>query len=116
VNHHGYFDAGGFEAVQALRPRVWILPSWHVSHPAMNVMANLFSTELYPGERSVFAVGMTEAAMLTTERFSKGLSSSEGHVVVRVAPGGAEYRVYVVDARSEGGGVTAQVGPLASVG
>jgi hypothetical protein len=33
-----------------------------------------------------------------------------------VAPGGTEYRVYVVDARSEGGGVTAQFGPLASAG
>jgi glyoxylase-like metal-dependent hydrolase (beta-lactamase superfamily II) len=116
VNHHGYFDAGGFEAVQALRPRVWILPSWHVSHPAMNVLANLFSTELYPGERSVFAVGMTEAALQTTERFSKGLSSSEGHVVVRVAPGGGEYRVYVVDARSESGAMTAQFGPFPSAG
>jgi hypothetical protein len=114
ANHHGYFDACGPAMVRALRPRVWVLPTWHVSHPAMNVMANIFSTELYPGERSVFAVGMTPEAMLTTERFSGALSSSDGHVVIRVPPDGREFSVYVVDARDESGTVVKSFGPFAA--
>jgi hypothetical protein len=112
ANHHGYFDACGPAMVRALRPRVWVLPTWHVSHPAMNVMANIFSTELYPGDRSVFAVGMTPEALLTTERFSAGLSSSDGHVIIRVPPTGHEFTVHVVDSRDELGSVVKSFGPF----
>ncbi len=114
ANHHGYFDACGPAMVRALRPRVWVLPTWHVSHPAMNVMANIFSTELYPGDRSVFAVGMTPEALLTTERFSSSLSSSDGHVVIRVPPTGREFTVHVMDARDELGTVVKSFGPFAA--
>jgi hypothetical protein len=113
-NHHGYFDACGPAFVRALKPRVWILPTWHVSHPAMNVMANLFSTELYPGERSVFATGIAPEALLTTERFSSKLSSHEGHVVVRVPHDGSEFTVHVIDARDEVGTVMKSFGPFAA--
>ncbi len=113
ANHHGYFDACGPSAVRALRPRVWILPTWHASHPAMSVLANLLSEELYSGERSAFATGMTPEALLTTERFSRLLKSSEGHVVVRVPREGREFTVFVVDAKDEAGSVTATFGPFA---
>lgn len=113
ANHHGYFDACGPAFVRALRPRVWIIPTWHASHPAMNVMANLFSKELYPGERSVFATGMTPEALLTTERFSGSLSSSDGHVVVRVPVGGSAFSVHVISARDESGTVVKSFGPFA---
>jgi hypothetical protein len=83
-----------------------------VSHPDLGVLANLFSEELDGGDRSVFATGMAPAALLTTERFSGRLSSSDGHVVVRVTPGGSEFLVYVVDARDERGTITASFGPF----
>jgi hypothetical protein len=114
ANHHGYFDACGPDAVRALQPRVWVIPTWHVSHPAMSALANLFSKELYPGERLVFATGMTDAAMLTNERFSKNLASSDGHVVVRVPVGGHEFAVHVVDAGDETGTVVRSFGPFAA--
>ena len=112
ANHHGYFDACGPAFVRAQRPRVWIIPTWHVSHPAMNVIANLFSKELYPGERSVFATDMTPEALLTTERFSSSLSSSDGHVVVRVPAGGSAFSVHVISANDESGKVVKSFGPF----
>ena len=112
ADHHGYFDACGPEMVRALRPKVWVLPTWHVSHPAMNVMANLYSEELYPGERTVLATGMTSAALLTTERFSRLLKSTEGHVVVRVNARGREFTVYILDSRDELGSVKSVFGPI----
>jgi hypothetical protein len=114
ANHHGYFDACGPSVVRALRPRVWVLPTWHVSHPAINVMANLFSAELYEGERSVFALSMTSAALETTERFSNRLSSSDGHVVIRVPPSGREFSVHVIDARDELGTIAKSFGPFSA--
>jgi glyoxylase-like metal-dependent hydrolase (beta-lactamase superfamily II) len=113
ANHHGYFDACGPGVVRALRPRVWVVPTWHASHPGLNVLANLFSTELYDGERSVFAVNMAAASMLTNDRFSGKLASSDGHVVVRVPAAGDSFTVYVVNARDETGTVVKSFGPFA---
>lgn len=113
ADHHGYFDACGPAAVRALRPKCWVLPTWHVSHPAMNVMANLYSEDLYAGERTVFATGMTNAALLSTERFSRLLKSTEGHVVVRVPAGGQKFTVFVLDSQDEAGTVKSVFGPIA---
>ena len=112
ANHHGYFDACGPVAVRALQPRVWVLPTWHVSHPDLSVLANLFSEELYAGPRLVLATGMAPAALLTTERFSSRLASSEGHVVLRVPRGGREFSVHVVNSLDETGTVKATFGPF----
>jgi hypothetical protein len=114
ANHHGYFDACGPATVRALCPRVWVLPTWHLSHPAMSVMANFVSTELYPGERSIFAVNMAPATQLMNQRFAGDLASADGHVVVRVPPPGETYTVHVVSARDELGKVEKSFGPFAA--
>jgi len=56
---------------------------------------------------------MTPEALLTTDRFSSHLSSSDGHVVVRVPPGGHEFSVHVVSALDESGTVIKSFGPFA---
>lgn len=113
-NHHGYFDATGPEFVRALKPRVWVLQSWHASHPAMSVLANLYSPVLYPGPRDVFCLSLNPATALATARFSDLFKSSQGHVVVRVAPGGAEYSVLVLEDGDESDRVKAIFGPYTS--
>ena len=113
-NHHGYFDATGPEFVRALKPRIWILQSWHASHPAMSVLANLYSPVLYPGARDVFCLGLHPAAALSCARFSDLFKSSQGHVLVRVAPGGAEYSLLVLEDTDESGRVKAVFGPYTS--
>jgi beta-lactamase superfamily II metal-dependent hydrolase len=100
-NHHGYFDATGPGFVSAVRPRVWILQSWHASHPAMSSLANMYSPLLYSGPRDVFSLGLHPAASLACGRFSDQFKSSQGHVVVRVASGGSQFSVFVLDDRDE---------------
>ena len=113
-NHHGYFDACGPEFVRSLQPRIWIPQSWHASHPAMATLANLYSTTLYPGPRDVFCLGLHPAAALACARFSDHFKSQQGHVLVRVAPGGEEYQVIVIDDGDETGRVKAAFGPYRS--
>jgi len=113
-NHHGYFDACGPEFVRKLRPRVWILQSWHASHPAISTLANLYSPVLYSGPRDVFCLGLHPAAALSCARFSDQFKSTHGHVVVRVASGGNEFRVMVIEDGDEGGFVKAVSGPYLS--
>lgn len=113
-DHHGYFDANGPEFVRALQARVWLLQSWHASHPALSTLANLYSTELYAAPRDVFSLSLHPAAALACDRFTDRLKSRQGHVVVRVEPGGDSYSVYVVDDSDESGRVKAIFGPYAS--
>lgn len=110
-NHHAYFDACGPAFVRSLQPRVWILQSWHASHSAISSLANMYSTTLYPEPRDVFCLGLHPAAGLVTGRFSDRFKSRQGHVLVRVAPGGEEYRVFVIDDGIESGPVTGVFGP-----
>lgn len=113
-NHHGYFDGTGPEFVRAARPRVWVLQSWHASHPAMSTLANLYSLILYPGQRDVFCLGLHPAAALACARFSDSFKSSQGHVLVRVSPGGAEYVVLVIEDEDESDRIKALFGPYQS--
>jgi beta-lactamase superfamily II metal-dependent hydrolase len=113
-NHHGYFDATGPDFVRELRPRVCIVQSWHASHPAMSVLARLYSPVLYPGPRDIFCLGLHPAAAVSCARFSDLFKSCQGHVVVRVAPGGAEFSLFVLDDEDRTSQVKAVFGPYMS--
>ncbi len=99
--HHGMFDATGADVVRALRPRAWIIPAWHVAHPSSDVLAHMLNPRLYPGPRDVFATGLSPANELAHKWLTDRLAAREGHVIVRVAPGGRGYRVVVTDNRDE---------------
>jgi beta-lactamase superfamily II metal-dependent hydrolase len=109
--HHGMFDATGADVVRALKPRAWIIPGWHVAHPSTDALERMLSPRLYPGPRDVFATGLSPANELAHKWLTDRLTSRGGHVVVRVAPGGASYRVVVTDNRDEGDRVMSRSGP-----
>jgi len=109
--HHGLFDSTGADVVRALRPRVWLIDVWHVSHPSITTLERLFSQRLYPGQRDVFATNLSPANGLVNERLTKRLSSASGHVVIRVSPGGARYCVVVTDNSDESDRVVRVLGP-----
>jgi len=114
ANHHGYFDAVGAESVRALQPRVWVVPVWHITHLNMAVLERMLSERLYGGARDVFATDLLPATALMNERFMSKVASSSGHVVVRVEPGGDEFRVYVTRNEDESDSVKASFGPYRS--
>ena len=66
---------------------------WSSDHPGHDVLDRMYSTRLYPGPRDVFATNMLEANRLVIGPLLDRLPSAQGHVVVRVAPGGASYQV-----------------------
>jgi beta-lactamase superfamily II metal-dependent hydrolase len=112
--HHGMFDATGADVVRALKPRAWIIPGWHVAHPSTDALERMLSQRLYPGPRDVFATGLSPANELAHKWLTDRLAARGGHVVVRVAPGGASYRVVVTDNRDEGDRVLATWGPYSA--
>jgi hypothetical protein len=114
ANHHAYFDAVGPDFVRLLRPRVFVIPTWYVAHPSILPLRRMLSQRLYKGERDIFATNVMAANKLVNNQFTSKLKSLEGHIVVRVAPGGGEFRVIVCDNADDSDRVKAVFGPYRS--
>ncbi|HEX6703374.1 MAG TPA: MBL fold metallo-hydrolase [Albitalea sp.] len=95
ADHHGMFDGLSAGVVRTLRPSAWVIQTWHLAHPDMLQLERMLSERLYSGRRDVFATNVMEANVLANGRLMRQLRSTEGHVIVRVEPGGRAFRVVV---------------------
>ena len=103
VNHHAYMDAMGEAFLNAVRPRVFVIQAWDAGHPNFHTFVRMMENSgVYPGERDIFATGILEAtdAVVGKQRTTV-MKSKQGHVVIRVHPGGEHYDIYVLDDSSE---------------
>jgi beta-lactamase superfamily II metal-dependent hydrolase len=98
LDHHGNRDAINEFFVKTLKPRIWIGQSWSADHPGHEVLVRMTTPYLYEGPRDLFATNMLEANKIVIgaliDRFYK---SDQGHIVVRVLPGGKNYYVIILD-------------------
>ena len=106
ADHHAYFDAVGPGFVRALNPRVFVIPAWYVAHPSVLPLRRMLG-----GGRDVFATDVMEANRAVNNQFISKVKSLSGHVVVRVAPGGGQFRVIVCDNNEDTDRVKAEFGP-----
>jgi hypothetical protein len=113
LDHHGYIDSMNEFLIATLRPRVWTLSVWDSGHPTSAVWHRLHSTRLYPGPREVFATDLHPGVRTVITGIDK-LASDRGHIVLRVAPGGSEFRVFIVDDSAESHQVRKVFGPYQS--
>lgn len=114
LNHHGFHDSANAFFVQTLRPRVHIMSVYSPTHPGQRVLSRLFSTRLYPGPRDVFATNIMEVTRVVLGDSHSRLKSDQGHILVRVDPGGDTYRVIILDDSTESFKVKAVHGPYES--
>jgi len=114
LNHHGFHDSANAFFLSTLRPRVHILSIYAPSHPGMRVLNRLLSTRLYPGPRDIFATNIMDAAKVVIGEQLERLKSGQGHILVRVDPGGGSYRVIVLDDSAESYAVKSVHGPYES--
>ncbi len=114
ANHHGNRDSTNAFFVSTLRPRLWILQVWSSDHPGMDVLARMLSTRLYTDDRDVLATNMPTANYDVIGPLLERLLSDQGHIVIRVAPGGGQYRAIVLEDGDESMRVKAIHGPYES--
>lgn len=115
LNHHGYVDTMNEFFVSTLSARIWTISVWDPHHPVPAVWERLQSEQLYPGPRSVFATDVQPDTRVAIPDIAH-IASDQGHIVLRVAPGGGQYSVTIVDDRSESHNVTRVFGPYESRG
>lgn len=127
LNHHGTPDGASTFFLSVLQPRIHILSTYAASQPGPDVMRRMLSAGIYPGPRDIFITngswpgrrehmvklyGETETAWLV-EELAK-VACTQGHVLVRVDPGGETYRVIVLDDAAETDRVVSVHGPFRS--
>ena len=100
TNHHAGTYAMSPEFCAAVRPRVWLSSVWQphmVDHKSLRSMC---SRELYPDERYVCFGYVADKVKDVAATYGGDIAPS-GHTVVKVAPGGASYEVFTLDATDE---------------
>lgn len=97
-DHHGNRDAMNENILRTLAPRVLVQQTWCSDHPGQELAHRLGSKKLYPGERDVFATYIHPETKVTYGAwFVNAYKSMEGHVIIRVLPGGDRYLVMVAE-------------------
>lgn len=114
ANHHGSWDSNSIGFLAALRPQVIVVPSRAEGHPSVNTWKRMTSTQVWPGERDIFVTNVGPATARTTYDIERTARSTQGHVVIRVAEGGASFRVFVLEDTDEDMRVKAVFGPYLS--
>ena len=116
ANHHAYYDANKAPLLSALRPRVIIVDTWTRLHLCLNTLRLMQSQKTWPGPREIFVTnhpGDIHTRLAPRTR-AEPKPPPPGHVVIRVAPGGAQYHVYVLEETDESGRVKSIHGPYPS--
>ncbi len=111
ANHHAYYDAMSLSFIQTVRPRVFIIQTWSPSHPSVSVLSRMLSQSVYPGPRDIFATNIMEVTKVVIGESLDNLKSQQGHIVVRVSPGGNSFMVYILDDSKESFLIKAVHGP-----
>lgn len=117
ADHHGYFDACGPAFTNSLNAQAYIIPAWDIGHPGsaqMQRMLGAWDSNGGHATHDVFTTDLLPANALLNRRFSSQLKSQQGHIIVRVAPGGNTYKIFTTDSTVENGNITGIFGPYTS--
>lgn len=107
ANHHGFGDAMSEGFVRAVSAQTYVSCIWSPGQVAGKTLSRMASREINSGHAPIVVPNLYPAGCWKRHEgrdFTKSVpqETRDGvHVVVKVAPGGETYRVYLVDARDE---------------
>lgn len=103
TNHHAWKGTMCPSFVRSVEAAAYVINLWSPEQIQDEQMSTMTSRLHAPGPRFVFPTFLPDRAKrnFAGRPWWREVASACGHVVVRVAPGGASYRVYVLDARDE---------------
>jgi hypothetical protein len=114
VNHHGSIEEENLFWLKTLASRVMIVPAWSTTHPSPDVLKRMLALRVYNAPRDIFVTSLRPETKAAIGPRAAQVASDEGHIVVRVEPGGARYWVLVLDNTAETYKVRAIHGPYQS--
>lgn len=113
ANHHAWIDAMNDSFISSVRPQVFVIQVWNVRHMSLNVFQSLFSQSIYPGKRDVFLTNIPEGTKTYYgESDLNKITGKDGHVVIKVDPGGNQYKVISLKTEDESFIIKSVSGPF----
>ena len=98
ANHHMAWNTMDTLMLSILQPRVIVSVSYDTHKPWIPVLReNIYSDAGYSGPKSVYFLGLHPDLLQQMPELDEKAASKDGHVVIRVLPGGKKYYVYVLD-------------------
>lgn len=99
-NHHAYSDAMHTLFIQKMAATAYVIPVWDYYHPQPDPLTRMLSTNLYAGDRMVFAAGLVESNRIRLGDNGAKIKP-DGHIMIRVYPGGDTWQVFVLNDSDE---------------
>lgn len=102
AHHHLSNNAWGSQMQNTeLSPRVVLNQSFYEKQPDIALLTSIvdgsFATHSYAWTKDIFSTNVHPQALAANAGLFGKLAGYNGHIVVRVAPGGATYNVYMLD-------------------
>lgn len=115
-NHHMNYDTMGIDLLKRLRPQVIVAHTRKAQQPDIEVLRSIHSnTKAYAGKvKDVYTTNMHFATPYYIWPNVKKMPATQGHIVIRVSPGGEEFYVYALSDTSDGYEVQSIHGPYKS--
>lgn len=101
VNHHGSIEVENLFWLRTLASRVMVVPAWSTTHPSPDVLKRMLARRVYDKPRDIFVTRLHPETKAAIGPRAEQVGSDDGHVVVRVEPGGARFWVFVLDDSAE---------------
>jgi beta-lactamase superfamily II metal-dependent hydrolase len=111
VNHHGYNNATNDFFIKTLAPRVFVMQTSDALHPNHSTLFRMLAKQLYSDARDIFATNLHPAAKIVIGDLINQMKSTQGHIVIRVSPGGSDFMVYIINDDNTDYAVSAAYGP-----
>ena len=74
----------------------------------------MMSGSIYPGPRDAFSTNVMEETRVVIGGALDNMKSQQGHIVIRVRPGGDSYNIYILDDSKESFKINSIHGPYIS--
>ena len=103
TNHHACPSSMGEAFCRAVRAQAYLTSVWSPNQIDERNLVNMSSRELYPGDRVILPGYLPEVKRreYAGRNFMRDFLPVQGHSVIKVAPGGKTFRLFVLDSTDE---------------
>lgn len=93
ASHHGTSNTNGTEILTALKPDAIVINVWRNVQPNEATIKRMYAAN---SNCNIFTTNMTDDNKITLKDYLAKFKATQGHIVVRVHPGGKKYYIYVL--------------------
>lgn len=98
ANHHGTSNTNGTEFLNSLKPRVTVIHVWRNVQPNPETVDRLIAAN---DSAQLFLTNLDKSNRGRISDYLPKIKSTQGHIVIRVSPGGNEFNIFILDDSNE---------------